>query len=81
MSVENINRLGFTAWADSLIVDFIESHKETLVNQGSITTERADGTTLRATHGEGRADILVRGYTGHGWETHERSVKLDATKA
>ncbi len=77
MSVEQINRLGFPAWADNLIVDFIESHPEMAEgNYGSITTERKDGTAIRAVYGDGKATIVVRGYTGSGWETHEQSVVL-----
>jgi len=76
VSVEQINRLGFPAWADNLIVDFIESHPEMVVNHGTHTVEKPDGTAIRAVYGDGKATIVVRGYTGSGWETHEQSVVL-----
>lgn len=77
MSVEQINRLGFGAWADNIIADFIENHPEMAEgNYGSITTERKDGTAIRAVYGNGTVHFIVRGYTGNGWETHERTLKL-----
>lgn len=77
MSLEQINRLGFTAWADNIIVDFIENHPEFAEGgYGSITTERKDGTAIRAVYGNGTVNLIVRGYTGNGWETHERVVVL-----
>ena len=74
---EQIDRLGFPTWADNLIVDFIESHPEmSNGNYGSITTERKDGTAIRAVHGGGKIDIVIRAYTGQGWEIHERQIKI-----
>jgi hypothetical protein len=73
---EQIARLGFDAWADNLIVDFIENHPEMRGNYGSITTERKDGTAIRAVYEASKATVVVRGYTGSGWETWERVVNL-----
>ena len=77
-SEEQINRLGFGTWADNLIADFIENHRDTMVmGTGHISAEKTDGTMLRAEYGEGKANIVVRGYSSKtGWQTHERSLKL-----
>jgi hypothetical protein len=73
---DQINRLGFDVWADSLIVDFLENNGEAMkATPGSITTEKPDGTIIRSVHGDGKAHIVVRGYTGSRWETSERTVR------
>jgi hypothetical protein len=74
---DQIDRLGFSSWADNLIVDFIENHKPIMtMGYGTLSVEKADGTTVRAVFADNKADFIVRGYTGSGWEVHERTVKL-----
>lgn len=69
--------MGFEGFADNLIVNFLEDHPELKSgNYGSISTEKSDGTFIRATYGGGTVTILVRGYTDNGWMTHEQSIKL-----
>ena len=46
-SIEQMNRLGFTAWASNVIADFLESHGERLGKDcNSITIEKVDGTAI-----------------------------------
>lgn len=66
-----INRLGFEAWADNLIVDFLENHQG---QKGHIVTEKPDGTVIRAFIADDKTDVLVRCYTGDCWEIHERTI-------
>ena len=75
MSLEQINRLGFGAWADNLIADLIENNGS-FATVETISIEKPDGTTIRATKDKGILHFIVRGYTGQGWEIHERTLKL-----
>ena len=67
-----INRLGFEAWADNLIVDTIENLP-------------ADATQMTCDHGDVSVKVslvgkdvvaFVRAYVpGYGWKHHERTIR------
>lgn len=73
---EQIARLGFEAWADNVIVNFIEDNKDMMkLGDGNLSMEN-DARLVRAEWKGNEVNILVRAYTKNGWQTHERSVWL-----
>lgn len=75
-SEELISRLGFEAWADNVIVNFIEDYKQIMaLGDGKVTMEN-DARIVRAEWANKKATIVVRAHTKDGWHTHERSIGL-----
>lgn len=73
---EQIARLGFEAWADNVIVNFIEDNKAAMkLGDGNLSVDN-DARYVRAEWKGDEVNILVRAYTKNGWQTHERSVGL-----
>jgi hypothetical protein len=74
---ELINRLGFGAWAENKVVNFIEDWRETmLVTDGNLFTER-DEYTVNAVWKDQCLDITVRAYVeDEGWQTLEQNIKI-----
>lgn len=73
---EQIARLGFEAWADNIIVNFIEDHKPIMVlGDGHMTLEN-EARTLFAEWKDKKATIVVRAYAGKAWQTHEQTIGL-----
>jgi hypothetical protein len=72
-----VNRLGYGAWAENVIVNFIEDWSETMVlNDGNMRIEN-DQYTVNAVFKDGHLDITVRAYVEHeGWQCLEQSIKL-----
>lgn len=72
-----INRLGFGAWAENIIVNYIEDWRETiLVSKGSQTIER-DDYIVNANWDDCTLMITVRAYVeGDGWQTLEQTIKV-----
>ena len=76
---EQINRLGFGAWAENIIVNFLEDYREVmLTSEGQMTIERSDNTyELTAKWDAEQLSITVRAYVdGEGWQTLEQHIKL-----
>lgn len=70
----SVNRLGFAAWADNLIVDALEGIDTTC--SGSSTTDTGS-CFLRIVVDGRQAACMVRAYVdGLGWQQHERVVSL-----
>lgn len=72
-----INRLGYGAWAENIIVNYIEDNRETiLVSKGSQSIER-DDYIVNANWDDCTLTITVRAYVeGDGWQTLEQTVKV-----
>lgn len=65
---DSVNRLGFEAWADNLIVNAIETIGARL--------ESDDSFSLRVEKYPGGTHYIVSAYVqGKGWLTHSRAVK------
>lgn len=75
LMLEEINRLGFEAWADNKIVNFIEDHGEIIAipGEGQISVESKNHTINAVWKGE-HISIVVRAYVD-GWKQHEWSVR------
>ena len=77
---EAIQRLGFDAWADSLIVDAIENLQALdatcLSSEGTRSCDGVDVTIVARKDGD-CVVVSVRAYIpGAGWKSHDRTVKL-----
>lgn len=64
---DEINRLGFEAWADNLIVNMIENFGEKI---------ETDSYNLRIEKYPQETSYIVSAYVpGKGWLTHTRNIK------
>ncbi|CAB4149809.1 hypothetical protein UFOVP549_2 [uncultured Caudovirales phage] len=64
---ENVNRLGFEAWADNVIVNIIENFEP---------GDEYDSYVVRIERYPSETNYVVSAYVdGKGWLTHNRSVK------
>ena len=72
-----INRLGFGAWAENIIVNFLEDYTETmLTSEGSTTIEKFDEYELTAKWDGEQVSIGIRAYiNGEGWQNLEQTIK------
>lgn len=65
--LDQINRLGFEAWADNIIVNLLEDAASKI---------EADSYNVRIEKYPGETNYIVSAYVqGKGWLTHHRSVK------
>ena len=74
---EEINRLGFGAWADNKIVNFLEDHGQmiALSSEGHMSVEK-DNFSVTSTHKGEWINIVVRAHVReHGWQVHEWSIR------
>lgn len=72
---EDINRLGFTAWAHDRIANFLEDHGPILaLGEGNVSIE-GKNFSIVATYDATSVNITLRGYTGEGWETCDVVIK------
>ena len=75
---EQINRLGFGAWADSEIMNFLEDWGDTIrIGDGHMNLERNDSCNIYAQFDDQQVMVRIRAYVdGQGWQTHERNINL-----
>ena len=76
---DQIQRLGFEAWADNLIVNAVEdmSGEPRL----DLTYEGNDVMLVVRKHGDGHMLASVRAYVeGKGWHYHDRVIKVGGQK-
>lgn len=72
-----INRLGFEAWADNLIVNVIED----LGKAPFEYVAEEDDVTVHVRLQEGQVSATIRAYIpGKGWQYHDRVVKMGERK-
>jgi hypothetical protein len=71
---EQIQRLGFEAWADNLIVNALEN----LAGEQKVDLDMEEGDVTILIRTDGRmATATVRAYiAGKGWRYHDRNIKL-----
>jgi len=72
-----VNRLGFGAWAENIIVNFIEDWGDTMrISEGNMNIEN-NSYTVNALFREGSVSISIRAYVdGEGWQTLDQNIKL-----
>lgn len=71
-------RQGFGAWAENIIVNYIEDWREIILNseKGNHTIEREDY-TMNASWEDKSLSISIRAYVeGEGWQTLEQNIKI-----
>jgi len=74
---DQINRLGFQAWADNLIVNALENLDGKFAD---FQVDRGDASIVGRVLGD-KMTIAVRAYiTGRGWEMTEQTLKLPNIK-
>lgn len=72
VSKDDINRLGFDAWADNEFVNAIENFSS--VATGDVKIENED-VSMKFTFTEQTIHCVIRAYTADGWQTYEREIK------
>ena len=75
---KQINRLGFGAWAENIIVNFLEDWQEVMLkSEGSTSIDKFDEYELTAKWDGTQVSITVRAYVqDEGWQTLEQHIKL-----
>lgn len=73
-----IYRLGFGAWAENIIVNFLEDYKEVmLTSEGQMTIDKFDEYELVAKWDGEQLSVTVRAYVeGDGWQSLEQNIKI-----
>lgn len=70
---DQINRLGFDAWADNEFVNAIENFPRAATGDVSVENE---GYTIKVSFTEKTATCVIRAYTADsGWQTYEKQIK------
>jgi hypothetical protein len=74
---QQVNRLGFGAWAENIIVNFIEDWGDTMrTSEGNMSIEN-NSYTVNALFRDGSVSISIRAYVdGDGWQTLDQNIKL-----
>jgi hypothetical protein len=70
---EEINRLGFDAWADNKFVNAIENY-ETFIGTGEVKFEDEE-VCAKFFFSENAISCVIRAYTHEGWKTYEKEIK------
>jgi len=75
---DEINRLGFGAWAENIIVNYLEDYSDVLSNsvKGSHVVDKEDY-SLNASWEDNVLCISIRAWVaGEGWQVLEQHIKL-----
>ena len=73
---KSINRLGFGAWADDKIANFVEDNMPMMsMGTGKMSVEAKDY-TLYAEYGMKDYTIVIRSHTDGGWQMHQRTINF-----
>lgn len=76
VSKDDINRLGFDAWADNKFVDLIENYVDASGSGGtgeiSITHKDYD---IRIDWTQEEVNCTIRAYTSDGWQTYSKTTR------
>ena len=72
VSKEDINRLGFDAWADNEFVNLIENF--VMPGHGKVRIEEMDY-TVKLKWDDAMIHCVLRAYTADGWQTYEKQIK------
>lgn len=72
VSEEDINRLGFDAWADNQFINLIEDF--VMPGHGNVNIEGMD-CTVKLKWDDAMIHCVLRAYTADGWQTYEKQIK------
>ena len=74
---QQVNRLGFGAWAENIIINFIEDWGDTMrISEGNMSIENSQY-NLNARFGDGMVSISIRAYVkDEGHQFLEQNIKL-----
>ena len=77
-NLDQINRLGYGAWAENIIVNYIEDYSDVIAtSHGNHTIERDDYIINASWDENASLSITVRAYVdGDGWQTLEQHINL-----
>jgi hypothetical protein len=77
-NLDQIARLGFGAWAENIIVNYIEDYSDVIVSsKGSHNIERDDYTVMASWDDSASLSITVRAYVEQdGWQTLDQNIRL-----
>jgi hypothetical protein len=73
--IDQINRLGFEAWADNIIVNKLEDVKGLSFHSMSILAQDYSLTMSRC--GDSLVAVVRAWVPGTGWQTCERTIKAE----
>ncbi len=77
---DHIQRLGFEAWADNIIVNVVENLSTRPLLPFEFSSEE-DDITVHVRLQEGSVSATVRAYVpGKGWHYHDRVIKVGVKK-
>jgi len=77
---DQIQRLGFEAWADNIIVNVVENITSRLAGPYEFSSEEEDVTVCVRLR-DGEINATVRAYIpGNGWHYHDRVIKVGVKK-
>lgn len=72
-----INRLGFGAWAENIIVNYIEDYSDVIKNSKGNHTIEEEEYTMCCSWSDSTLNISIRAYVeGDGWQMLEQSIKI-----
>lgn len=72
-----INRLGFGAWAENIIVNYIEDYSDVIKNSKGNHTIEEEEYTMNCSWSDSTLNISIRAYVeDDGWQMLEQTVKL-----
>lgn len=77
-NLDQINRLGYGAWAENIIVNYIEDYSDVIIaSKGNHTIEREDYVVNASWDDSASLSITVRAYVEQdGWQTLEQNIRL-----
>jgi hypothetical protein len=75
---DQINRLGFGAWAENKVINYLENYALTIkCSEGSHTIEY-DEYTLVSRWTDSEINITIRAYVdGDGWQTLDQHIRIN----
>jgi hypothetical protein len=77
---DQIQRLGFEAWADNIIVNVVENITSRPAGPYEFSSEEEDVTVLVRLR-DGEINATIRAYIpGKGWHYHDRVIKVGVQK-
>jgi len=74
LDIEQINRLGFDAWADNVIINILEDMKGNDFERMAIEAQDYEALIAKDAY---HCTYIVRAYVeGEGWKAREHSIKI-----
>lgn len=75
---DQINRLGFGAWAENKIINYLENYALTIKSSEGNHTIEYDEYTLISRWTDCEINITIRAYVeGDGWQTLDQNIRIN----